>query len=62
MGNDDENDDGDDADEEDDDEWQQGRERLLNPSLKIIAEGGKGKRCSDLPSINKQLNNALNVH
>ena len=62
MRDDDENDDGDDDDEDDNDEWQQGRERLLNPSLKIIAEGGKGKRCSDLPSINKQLNSALNVH
>ena len=55
-------DDDDDDDEDDDDEWQEGRERLLNPSLKIIAEGGKGKRCSDLPSINKQLNSALNVN
>ena len=45
MRDDDENDDDDDDDdddEDDDDEWQQGRERLLNPSLKIFEEGGKG--------------------
>ena len=44
MRDDDENDDDDDYDdgdndENDDDEWQQGRERLLNPSIKIIGEG-----------------------
>ena len=64
MRDDDENndDDDDDEDDDDDDEWQQGRERLLNPNLKVITEGGKGIRCSDLPSINKQLNSSLNVH
>ena len=36
---DDDEDDDDDDDEDDDDEWQQGRERLLNPSIKIIGEG-----------------------
>ena len=43
MTDDDENDDdADDDDDDDDDEWQQGRERLLNPCLKIIGEGERG--------------------